>query len=117
MRSLILVIALSAVAGAQQTVYDAKEAGVKLPVVTKEVKPEYTQEALDAHIEGIVEVTIVVQDDGKVGEATIARSLDPTYGLDKQAVDAAKQWEFKPGTKDGKPVAVRVTLELKFTLK
>ena len=44
-------------------------------------------------------------------------SLDPTYGLDEQAVAAAKRWEFKPGTKDGKPVAVRVTLEMSFTLK
>jgi TonB family protein len=39
------------------------------------------------------------------------------FGLDQQAVDAARQWTFKPGTKDGKPVAVRVHIELTFTLK
>ena len=54
MRTLIIALALSAVVGTQQTVYDGKEAGVKLPVVTKSVKAEYTQEAIDAHIEGFV---------------------------------------------------------------
>ena len=38
-------------------------------------------------------------------------------GLDQQAVKAAKQWRFRPGTKDGKAVAVSVTLEMRFTLK
>jgi hypothetical protein len=28
-----------------------------------------------------------------------------------------KQWLFKPGTKDGKPVAVQVSVEINFTLK
>ncbi|HYM23991.1 MAG TPA: energy transducer TonB [Vicinamibacterales bacterium] len=117
MRSLMLAFALSAVVvGAQQTVYEPGN-GVTLPKVMKQVQPQYTQEAMDAHIEGNVAVAIVVKDDGKVGEAAISRSLDPTYGLDKQALAAAKQWEFKPGTRDGKPVAVRVTLEMTFTLK
>ena len=117
MRSFMLAIALTAVVGAQQRVYDGKEAGVTLPSVTKEVRPQYTREALDAHIEGIVVLSVVVQDDGKVGEVKVTRSLDPTYGLDKQAIAAAKLWEFKPGTKDGKAAAVRVDIELKFTLK
>ena len=47
----------------------------------------------------------------------VTQSLDKEYGLDTQAVEAARQWLFKPGTKDGKPVAVRVALEMTFTLK
>jgi len=47
---------------------------------------------------------------------TVVRSLDPTFGLDAQAVIAARQWIFKPGTKDGQPVAVRVMIEMTFTL-
>ena len=50
---------------------------------------------------------------GGVGRA----GADPTYGLDGQAVKAMKQWLFKPGTKDSRPVAVRVAVEMKFTLK
>ena len=55
--------------------------------------------------------------DGSVGSVSVTRSLDATFGLDREAVSAAKQWRFKPGTKDGKPVAVRVAIELTFTLK
>jgi len=117
MRSLMLAIALSTVAVARQTVHDSKEEGVKLPTVTKMVKAVYTREAMDAHLEGTVVLTVVVQDDGKVGDVKVTKSLDPTYGLDKQAVEAAKQWEFKAGTKDGKAIAVRVDLQMNFTLK
>lgn len=91
--------------------------GVSLPTVVKQAKVEYTQEALDAHIEGIVGLETVVLSDGKVGDVKVVRSLDPTYGLDQQAVKSMKLWEFKPGRKDGKPVAVRVNVNINFTLK
>jgi periplasmic protein TonB len=91
--------------------------GVTLPVVVRSVKPGYTTAAMDAHIEGVVRMNVVVLDDGKVGEVTVTQSLDMEHGLDTQAVESAKQWLFKPGTKDGKPVAVRVALEMTFTLK
>jgi TonB family protein len=90
---------------------------ISAPVVVKEVKPTYTEEALRARIQGSVLVSAVVLSDGTVGSVQVVRSLDTKYGLDQQAVDAAKQWVFKPGTKDGEPVAVQVSLELKFTLK
>ncbi|HEV8348308.1 MAG TPA: energy transducer TonB [Vicinamibacterales bacterium] len=91
--------------------------GVTLPVVTKQVKAVYTQQAMDARIEGTVGLEVVVKSDGMVGDVKIARSLDPTYGLDDQAVKAMKQWQFKPGTKDGTPVAVQVDVMINFTLK
>jgi protein TonB len=110
--------ALITVAYAQDTarVYGAKE-GVTLPELVKEVKPEYTQAAKDAGIQGSVILAVVVRDDGTVGEIEVTRSLDKVYGLDDAAVAAVKQWEFKPGTKDGKPVHVRVEIEMTFRLK
>jgi protein TonB len=91
--------------------------GVSLPAVVTHVNPQYTQEARNAHIEGSVVLDTVVLQDGTVGEVTVSRSLDSTFGLDRQAIVAAKLWRFKPGTKDGKPVAVRVQIEMTFTLK
>ena len=91
--------------------------GVTLPVVTKQVRAVYTQEAKDAHVEGTVGLEVVVTSDGMVGDVKVARSLDRTYGLDDQAVTAIRQWQFKPGTKDGKPVAVQVEIVINFTLK
>jgi len=55
--------------------------------------------------------------DGSVSEVQITKSLDSTFGLDQEAIKAAKQWRFKPGMRQGEPVPVRVTIELTFTLR
>ncbi len=91
--------------------------GVVMPRVLREWKPQYTSDAMRAKVEGSVSVECVVKADGTVGSVEVVRSLDRTYGLDDEAIKAAKQWKFAPGTKDGIPVAVVVTIELTFTLK
>jgi TonB family protein len=95
----------------------APGAGVSLPQVVKQVKAEYTQEAMRQMIEGEVTLGVVVKPDGSVGDVTVKRSLDAVYGLDQEAVKAMKQWQFKAGMKDGKAVAVRVEVKIRFTLK
>ncbi|HET7217912.1 MAG TPA: M56 family metallopeptidase [Vicinamibacterales bacterium] len=100
----------------QQTVYrPGKE--VSQPKLIKEVKPQYTAEAKQARIQGSVGLEAVVLDTGEVADVTVVKSLDTVYGLDDAAVGALKQWLFEPGKKDGKPVAVRVEVEMTFTLK
>lgn len=74
------------------------------PQVVRQVKAYYTEEAKKAGIQGSVYLDAVVLTDGTVGEVRVTRSLDAKYGLDAQAVKALKQWQFKPGTKDGKPI-------------
>ena len=64
----------------------------------------------------MVLLSVVVLADGTVGDVTVTRSLDTQYGLDAEAVKAAKQWLFNPGQKDGVAVAVKVTIEMTFTL-
>ena len=91
--------------------------GVTTPVVITQVKPEYTPEAMRAKVQGLVMVECVVLSDGTVGNARIIRSLDPVFGLDEQAIAAAKKWRFKPGLMNGRPVPVIVTIELSFTLR
>jgi len=100
---------------AQSQVYKPGKDGVKSPVLIKEVKPEYTEDAKSRGVQGRVEVSAVVKADGTVGDVTVTKSLDPD--LDQQAVSATKQWRFRPGTKDDKPVDVEVSIELTFTLK
>jgi TonB family protein len=91
--------------------------GVVLPTVVQEKKPAYTAEAMRAKVQGTVLLEAVVLPDGTVGPVEIVRSLDSTFGLDQEAVKAAKQWRFRPGTRFGEPVAVLVTIELTFTLR
>ena len=111
-----LVVSAAVTSLAAQEIFTTKD-GVTLPVPVRSVNPGYTAAAMDAHIEGTVGLDLVVLSDGKVGDVRVTQSLDKEYGLDTQAVEAARQWLFKPGTKDGKPVAVRVALEMTFTLK
>lgn len=72
---------------------------------------------MKAKIQGSVSMTVVVRPSGDVGEITVSRSLDKDHGLDQQAINAARQWKFKPGTREGKPVPVEVTIEMTFTLR
>jgi protein TonB len=119
-RSILTVAALSVVvlagtALAQDKVYEIGN-GVKSPVLIKDVKPNYTGGAMRRKVEGVVEMQAVVLADGTVADdVKITRSLDDE--LDQEAIKAVKQWQFKPGTKDGTPVAVQVNIEMSFTLK
>src|SRR5262249_48641568 len=91
--------------------------GVTLPRVLREVKPQYTSEAWPARVRGPVLLEGSVKPDGTVGAVQVVRSLASTFGLDQQAVVAAKAWRFAPGTRMGEPVPVVITIELTFTLR
>jgi len=91
--------------------------GVSQPRLLREVKPQYTADAMRAKVQGTVLVVCVVRADGTITDVRVARSLDPTFGLDQQAVAAVRQWTFAPGTRMGEPVAVQITVELTFTLR
>jgi periplasmic protein TonB len=91
--------------------------GVTLPRVLHEERPQYTSDAMRAKVQGTVLLECVVRPDGSVGDVQIVRSLDPTFGLDQQAVAAARKWRFAPGTRLGEPVPVLITIELTFTLR
>lgn len=114
--SLLFALGTIAAGAAQDQVYKPGN-GVTLPAVVHEVKPEYTSAAKSAGIRGSVFLKVVVASDGTVGDVQVTQSLDTEYGLDEQAVKAMKQWEFRPGTKDGKAVPVEVAVEMTFTLK
>ena len=99
-----------------ETVYDTGN-GVSVPAVVRQVKPDYTPQALDARIQGGVILDAIVRADGEVGDVKVRTSLDSKLGLDEQAVSAMKQWLFTPGLREGKPVAVRIQVEMTFALK
>jgi protein TonB len=92
-------------------------AGITLPEVIQEVKPAYTAEAMRAKVQGVVWLECIVMPDGTVGNVKITKSLDPVFGLDEQAIAAARKWRFKPGMRQGQPVPVIITIELTFTLR
>lgn len=91
--------------------------GITLPVVLNEKKPAYTADAMRAKVQGSVWLECIVMPDGTVGDVKVTRSLDPIFGLDQEAIKAAKQWRFRPGMRQGAPVPVIITIELTFTLR
>jgi len=93
--------------------------GATDPVLIAEVKPSYTVDAMRAKLQGVVALEAVVLPDGSVDprRIRITRSLDRVFGLDEQAIRAVTQWRFRPGVLHGKPVPVRVSIELAFTLR
>jgi TonB family protein len=92
-------------------------AGITLPTVQREVRPAYTADAMRAKVQGSVWLECIVMPDGSVGEVKVTRSLDPIFGLDQEAIKAAKMWRFRPGMRQGEPVPVIITIELTFTLR
>ncbi|MDP6605835.1 MAG: energy transducer TonB [Dehalococcoidia bacterium] len=92
-------------------------AGIVLPRPIREVKPQYTADAMRAKVQGSVWIEAIVTPEGTVGEVRVTKSLDRVFGLDEEAMRAARQWRFVPGTRFGQPVAVLVVIELTFTLR
>jgi TonB family protein len=87
---------------------------VSAPRVVKSPKPEYTEEAMKARIEGTVAIQALVDEKGRVADARILKSIPL---LDEQALAAAKQYEFTPALRNGEPVPVLVVIELEFNLR
>src|SRR5436305_11547468 len=82
--------------------------GVSPPVPTYIPKPQYTADAMRARIQGTVWVECVVQTNGQCSDTHVIRSLDQTFGLDQEAIKAARLFRFRPGMLKGEPVAVLV---------
>jgi TonB family protein len=85
---------------------------VTAPFVVAKVKPEYSEEARIAKLEGSVLLSVVVGADGQPRDIHVARALG--LGLDEEAVENVRAWQFRPGTRAGNPVAVQVNLEVFF---
>jgi TonB family protein len=89
---------------------------VTAPRLLQDVRPKYTPSALERRIQGTVVLELIVTTEGTPTAIRVVRSLDPD-GLDKEAIDAVRQWKFSPGKNGREPVAVLVTVLLDFTIR
>jgi len=87
---------------------------VSAPVIIYEVVPEYSAEAKDARFLGIVIVNFIVDTAGHPQNVHILRGVG--MGLDEKAVEAVKQYRFKPAMESGTPVPVQLNIEVNFQL-
>lgn len=84
------------------------------PKVLFKPRPEYTEEAKTAHVEGSVAVRIHVTSSGAVQVVGVSSGLG--HGLDQSAVRAAQGMRFQPATQDGKPVDWDGVVNINFQL-
>ncbi len=87
---------------------------VVLPHQTHNADPEYSEFARRKHIQGTVVLEVTVKADGKIADVKVVRSLE--LSLDQSAVDAVRQWKFDPATVEGKPIPIRLNVEVSFHL-
>jgi len=98
-------------AAAQAPVY-RPGAEVTAPFVVARTKPAYSAEARLAKLEGSVLLSLVVQSDGRPRDIHVIHALG--LGLDESAVENARTWQFRPGTRQGTPVDVLAGEEVFF---
>ena len=96
-----------------EQIYKPSEVSKK-PVITLQPSAEYTKEALQNQVTGIVYLWAVLRASGEVTDIKLRSGLP--FGLSEKAMEAASKVKFVPGEKDGVRVSVRTILEYEFKL-
>jgi TonB family protein len=88
--------------------------GVSAPQVLHSAQPEFTEEARRADYQGTVAIQLIVDAQGNPQNVRVVRHLG--MGLDDKAVEAVRQYRFRPAMYQGHPVAVQMVIEVDFHL-
>ena len=100
------------------------EADAKVSEVRGEISPPrpaykpaplYSEKARSVGYDGTTTLWVVVNAQGSVEGARVVRPAG--LGLDQKALETVRTWRFTPATRDGIPVAVRVSIEVSFRIK
>ncbi len=87
---------------------------VRPPAVIYQVDPEFSEEARKAKFSGNVQVALIVDERGLPTHVRVERGVG--MGLDEKAVEAVRQYKFKPAMENGKPVPVEIYVEVNFQI-
>jgi len=85
------------------------------PVAMIKVDPAYPPDVLRDHVEGTVTLYAIIRADGTVDGIRVLDSLDSR--LDENAVRALSGWHFRPGTRNGEPVALEAVVQIPFRMR
>jgi TonB family protein len=88
--------------------------GVAPPVLIYQVNPEYTEQARQNEATGLVSVSLSVNEQGNPTDVHVVRGVGS--GLDEKAIEAVKQYRFRPAMEMGKPVTVAINVNVNFQL-
>jgi TonB family protein len=89
--------------------------GVSTPACVSCPPPKYSSEARAAKLQGTVVLQATITVDGRAINISVVKALGK--GLEEKAIEAVKNWKFKPASgPDGKPVPCVVPIEVSFRL-
>ena len=89
--------------------------GVTPPKPRQTPDPEYSKQARKDKFQGQCVLGVIIGPDGRTYNIKVTRPLGE--GLDEKAIEAVQKWRFEPARKDGKPVAVAITIQVEFHLQ
>jgi len=111
---LLLLCALTVSAASQVHPQRVRvSSGVMQALLVKKVPPQYPQDAKDQHIQGVVVLKAVINKEGNVSNLELV-SGHPM--LAPGAIEAVKQWKYRPYLLNGEPVEVESQVQVNFTL-
>jgi TonB family protein len=88
---------------------------ISAPTVIHSVEAEFSDEARRAKYQGVCTISLIVDAQGNPQDIRVAQALG--MGLDEKAIEAIRQYKFRPAMKDGKTaVPVMITIEVDFRL-
>src|SRR5579863_1992594 len=88
--------------------------GVSAPVVVHSVEPEFTAQARESNFQGSVSIQLIVDSQGNPQNVHLVRRAG--MGLDERAIEAVRQYKFRPAMYQGHPVAVQIVIDVDFHL-
>jgi TonB family protein len=88
--------------------------GVSAPQLLRSVQPEFTEDARRQNYQGSVSIKLIVDSQGNPQDVRLVSHLG--MGLDEKAVEAVKQYRFRPATYQGHPVSVQIVIDVDFHL-
>ena len=94
------------------TAYQRVTKEMKPPKATKSPDPDYPVIPADAEPRGVVVMLVGINAKGRVELVHVLRASNDAF--QNSAVTTVKTWKFSPAKKDGKPVPVQVTVEMRF---
>jgi TonB family protein len=89
--------------------------GLTAPVLIERTEPRYPEAARQGGLGGVVGLELTIDEEGAVSEARVVHPAG--FGFDEAAVEAARQFKFKPATRDGRPIAATVLFDQEFRIR
>ena len=90
---------------------------VTMPEVIQRVAAVYPKDAMVARAEGLVVVVVMVGSDGAVRDVQVKRHVEGWPSFDQAAIDAVRQFTFKPAMKNGVAIDMQTRVAIEFSLR